>query len=96
MLTQSIGLANLAVSAAYNCLVVQGTGLIRLVNPPLSATSSGISGYNVAFSGNYFYACTGQNLWGRAPIVNFFEPIYCNSSAIYCNDAVIFCNASGA
>jgi len=95
-LNQSMGLAALAVNAAYNSLILGGTGLIRLVNPPVSANSSGISGYNVAFSGNYFYACTGQNKWGRAQVSNLFQPIYCNNSSYYTNNNVIYCNASGA
>ena len=95
MLNQSIGLTALAVNAAYNSLILGGTGLVRLVNPPVSANSSGISGYNVAFNGNYFYACTGNNQWGRAQIYSFFQPIYCNNSIYYCNNNVIYCNASG-
>lgn len=94
-LTQSMGLAALALQASYNSLVLQGTGLIRVVNPPVSANSSGISGYNIAFSGNYFYVCTGHNQWGRAQIGGFFDSIYCNSSGYYTNNSVIYCNASG-
>ena len=56
-----------AISGAYLALVVAGTGLMRVVQPPATATSSGASGYNVAFSEDYFYACTGTNLWGRIP-----------------------------
>ena len=95
-LNQSLGLTALALETAYKALILQGTGLVRVVNPPISALSSGVSGYNIAFSGNYFYACTGENKWGRAQIANFLQPIYCNSSDYYSNNTVIYCNASGA
>ena len=95
-LNQSMGLAALAVNAAYNSLILGGTGLVRFVNPPISANSSGISGYNVAFSGDYFYACTGNNQWGRSQIAKFSQPIYCNNSEYYCSNAVIYCNASAS
>ena len=96
MLDQSMGLTALAVNTAYNALILGGTGLIRVVNPPISVNSSGISGYNIAFSGGYFYAATGHNQWGRVQISNFFQPIYCNNSSYYTNNSVIYCNASGA
>jgi hypothetical protein len=96
MLDQSMGLTALAVDAAYKSLILGGTGLIRVVNPPVSANSSGVSGYNIAFSGNYFYACTGHNQWGRTLISIFSQPIYCNNSSYYTNNNVIYCNASGA
>lgn len=95
-LIQSMGLVQLALSAAYNSLTIEGTGLIRVVNPPISPTSLGVSGYNVAFSGDYFYACTGNNQWGRTQISKFSQPIYCNNSEYYCNNAVIYCNASAS
>ena len=95
MLTQSMGLVRSAISASHEALSVQGTGLIRLVNPPSTPTSQGVSGYNVAFSGDYFYACTGENQWGRAQVSRFFQLIYCNDSEYYTNNAVIYCNASG-
>lgn len=95
MLLQSMSLANTAISTAYDALILQGTGLMRLVDAPPSPSFSGISGYNVAFSGNYFYACTGENQWGRVQISRFSQPLYCNSSEYYSNNAVIYCNASG-
>jgi hypothetical protein len=95
-LTQSMGLAQLAIFTAYNSLILEGTGLIRVVNPPVSSTSAGISGYNVAFSGDYFYACTGNNQWGRTQISKFSQPIYCNNSEYYCNNNAIYCNASAS
>jgi hypothetical protein len=60
--------ADLAISGAYRALIVAGTGLARVVPPPTGSYSSGISGYNIAFQNDYFYACTGVNLWGRVQL----------------------------
>lgn len=94
MLHDSIVRANAAIAAAYQTIVEHGRGFIRVVNPPVSSSSAGISGYNVAFSGNYFYACTGNNQWGRALVSDMFSPLYCNNSSVYCNNSSIFCNAT--
>lgn len=69
-LTHSMSLVALTLQASYNSLVLGGTGLIRVVDPPISANSSGVSGYNIAFSGDYLYVCTGENKWGRAQAIN--------------------------
>lgn len=67
-LNNSIAQIDRAISGAYDALIVAGTGLVRLVSTPLTASSSGVSGYNVAFDGTYFYGCTGTNQWGRVAL----------------------------
>lgn len=86
-------LAKEAIFASHKALIEAGTGLIRVVSAPFSPTGSGKIG-QIAVSGQYFYAATGENQWGRAfvsPIVSF---LYCNNSVIYCNNASIYCNAT--
>lgn len=66
----SPALANEAVFRAHKALIEAGTGLIRVVSAPTSATGSGSIG-QIALSGQYFYAATGVNKWGRALLSNF-------------------------
>ncbi len=70
-LNNSIDQIDRAISGAYNALIVAGTGLARVVQPPASSSASGISGYNIAFDNSYFYACTGVNKWGRVALSNW-------------------------
>lgn len=84
-------LAKEAIYASYKALIEDETTLIRVVSAPTSPTSSGVLG-NIAISGGYFYAATGENKWGRALISFFSEPLFCNNSSIYCNDSTIYCN----
>ncbi len=65
ILYTSPALAKEAIFRAYQALVLGGTGLIRVVSAPATATSSGTVG-QIAISGQYFYAATGENKWGRA------------------------------
>lgn len=67
-LYNSIEQIDRTLSGAYYTLVVAGTGLARYVAPPATPTSSGVSGYNISFSGGYFYGCTGTNKWGRVQL----------------------------
>lgn len=67
-LYNSIEQIDRSISGAYYALVVAGTGIARIVSPPASSSASGISGYNIAFDGSYFYACTGVNKWGRTTL----------------------------
>lgn len=67
-LNNSIAQIDLAISGAYQALIVAGTGIPRIVPTPLSATASGVSGYSIAFDGTYFYGCTGTNKWGRVAL----------------------------
>ncbi len=61
----SPALARDAIFASHKALIEAGTGLIRVVSAPSTATSSGTIG-QIAISGQYFYAATGENKWGRA------------------------------
>jgi len=70
-LFNSIAQVDQTISGAYYALIVNGTGLVRLVDPPATSTSAGVSGYNVAFDGTYFYGCTGTNQWGRVQLTTF-------------------------
>jgi len=70
-LYNSIEQIDKSISGAYYALIVAGTGIARIVTAPTTSTSSGISGYNIAFDGTYFYGCTGTNKWGRTQLVNF-------------------------
>lgn len=70
-LNNSIAQIDLAISGAYKALIVAGTGLARIVSPPANSSSSGISGYNLAFDSSYLYACTGVNKWGRVALSNW-------------------------
>lgn len=70
-LNNSIEQIDQAISGAYKALIVAGTGICRVVDVPATSTSSGISGYNIAFDSSYFYACTGTNLWGRVALANW-------------------------
>lgn len=70
-LYNSIDQIDRSISGAYYALIVAGTGLARVVSAPLTSNSSGISGYNIAFDGVYFYGCTGENLWGRTLLTSF-------------------------
>lgn len=83
-----------AIFASHKALIEAGTGLIRVVSTPLTPTGSGQIG-QIAISGQYFYAATGQNKWGRALISTFILPLFCNNSGIYCNNSTIYCNATG-
>ena len=67
----SIGQIDQAVSGAWYALIVAGTGICRIVSPPATSTSAGVSGYNIAFDGTYFYGCTGTNKWGRVQLTTF-------------------------
>ena len=86
-------LAKEAIFASYKALIQAGTGLIRVVPAPLSSTGLGVLG-NVAVSGGYFYAATGENKWGRVAISSFVFPLFCNNSSVYCNSSTIYCNAT--
>lgn len=70
-LYNSIEQIDRAISGAHYALIVAGTGICRVVSPPITSTSSGISGYNIAFGDGYFYGCTGTNLWGRVSLNTF-------------------------
>lgn len=70
-LYNSIEQIDRSISGAYYALVVAGTGICRIVDAPATSTSSGISGYNIAFDGGYFYGCTGVNQWGRVALNTF-------------------------
>lgn len=70
-LNNSIEQIDRAISGAYQALIVAGTGIARIVSPPATSSSSGISGYNLAFDSSYLYACTGTNLWGRVALANW-------------------------
>lgn len=70
-LNNSIAQIDLAISGAYYALIVAGTGIARVVSPPATSSASGISGYNIAFDGVYFYGCTGTNQWGRTALSTF-------------------------
>lgn len=70
-LYNSIDQIDRTLSGAYYALIVAGTGLARIVPAPPTSSSSGISGYNIAFDGTYFYGCTGENRWGRTQLVDF-------------------------
>lgn len=70
-LYNSIEQIDRAISGAYYALIVNGTGLCRIVTPPATATGYGVSGYNIAFDGTYFYGCTGTNKWGRVQLSSF-------------------------
>lgn len=94
ILYMSPALAKEAIYASHKALIEAGTGLIRVVSAPLTPTSSGQIG-QIAVSGQYFYAATGQNKWGRAQIISFILPLFCNNSGIYCNNTTIYCNATG-
>lgn len=87
-------LAKEAIFASHKALIEAGTGLIRIVSAPSSPTSSGRIG-QIAVSGQYFYAATGENKWGRALVSKFVLPLFCNNSNIYCNNPTIYCNATG-
>ena len=52
------------ISAAYEALVLGGTGLFRYVSPPTGSLASGIVG-TASVSGVYFLTPTGTNQWGR-------------------------------
>jgi hypothetical protein len=45
-----------------------GIGIV--IHPPLTSTSSGISG-QLAVGGSFLYACTGNNRWGRVTLSPF-------------------------
>lgn len=85
-------LAKEAIFASHKALIEARTGLIRIVSAPSSPTSSGRIG-QIAVSGQYFYAATGQNQWGRTLISELALPLYCNNLSVYCNNSSIFCNA---
>lgn len=70
-LNNSISQIDLAISGAYQALIVHGTGLPRIVSVPATSSSAGVSGYNIAFDGTYFYGCTGANKWGRVQLSTF-------------------------
>ena len=70
-LYNSIEQIDRAISGAYYALIVQGTGIPRVVEVPATSTSAGVSGYSIAFDGVYFYGCTGTNLWGRVQLNTF-------------------------
>ena len=93
-LYNSIKQVDLALDASYKALILAGTGLCRIISPPATSTSSGISGYNIAFDSQYFYGCTGENLWGRAAISRPTDPLYCSNIFVYCNNIIIKCNAT--
>jgi hypothetical protein len=67
-LYNSIEQIDRTISGAYQALIVEGTGLPRIVSPPATATSAGVSGYSMAFDGTYFYGATGTNKWGRVQL----------------------------
>lgn len=92
ILYMSPALAREAIFASHKALIEAGTGLIRVVSAPLAPTSSGQIG-QIAISGQYFYAATGENQWGRALISELALPLYCNNLSVYCNNSSIFCNA---
>jgi hypothetical protein len=89
----SPALAKEAIYASHKALIEGGTGLIRVVSAPSTPTSSGKVG-QIAVSGQYFYAATGENKWGRAAISLFSVPLFCNNSSVYCNNTIIYCNAT--
>ncbi len=70
-LYNSIEQIDRTISGAYYALIVAGTGIVRYVSPPPTKTSVGISGYNISFSGDYFYGCTGTNKWGRVQLAGW-------------------------
>jgi hypothetical protein len=70
-LYNSIEQIDRTISGAYYALIVAGTGLPRVVPVPSTSTSAGVSGYNIAFDGTYFYGCTGENKWGRVQLSTF-------------------------
>lgn len=70
-LYNSIEQIDWTLSGAYYALIVAGTGLARIVPVPTTSTGIGVSGYNIAFDGTYFYGCTGTNLWGRVQLNTF-------------------------
>jgi len=70
-LYNSIEQIDRSISGAYYALIVAGTGIARIVSPPATSSSSGISGYNIAFDSSYFYACTGVDKWGRIALSNW-------------------------
>ena len=94
ILYMSPALAREAIFASHKALIEAGTGLIRVVSAPTTPTGSGALG-QIAVSGQYFYAATGQNKWGRALISPFILPLFCNNSSVYCNNSTIYCNATG-
>lgn len=94
ILYMSPALAKEAIYRSHRSLIEAGTGLMRVVSAPTSPTGSGQIGH-IAVSGQYFYAATGQNKWGRAQIASFIFPLFCNNSGIYCNNSTIYCNATG-
>ena len=94
ILYMSPALAKEAIYASHKALIEAGTGLIRVVSAPTTPTSSGRIG-QIAVSGQYFYAATGENKWGRALVSKFILPLFCNDSNIYCNNSTIYCNAAG-
>ena len=94
ILYMSPALAKEAIYASHKALIEGGTGLIRVVSAPSTPTSSGRIG-QIAVSGQYFYAATGENKWGRALVSKFILPLFCNDSNIYCNNSTIYCNATG-
>ncbi len=91
ILYMSPALAKDAIFASHKALIEAGTGLIRVVPAPNTSTSLGKIG-QIAVSGQYFYAATGENKWGRALVSKLLIPLYCNSSEIYCNNSSIYCN----
>lgn len=62
---------DLAISGAYQALVVAGTGLFRYVSPPTGTSSPGTKWYDASVSGNYFFVATGDNSWGRITLSTF-------------------------
>ena len=57
-------------SSSYNLTEVASGTFATITNPPVTATSPGLTG-QIAYDSNYFYVCVALDTWKRTPLASW-------------------------